>query len=83
MRFIIFIFISQKSRRWCIIDFENQEKLTEAKTALKQIKVQNKKIKVYPYLKGPLKKGKVEGKINTALSEETTTNSLKKLLKKD
>lgn len=73
----------QKSRRWCIIDFENQEKLSETKTTLKQIKVQNKKIKVYPYLKGPVKKGKIHHKINTVLSEESSTKALKKLLKKD
>lgn len=50
----------QKSARWCIIDFENQEKLKEALEVLKKVKIENKSIKIFPYKKGESKRNKPE-----------------------
>lgn len=69
----------QKSRRWCVVDFENKEKLEEARTALKKIKVEDKKIKFRPYQRVGVKNIKSE----KTLSKESSTKSLVKLLKKD
>ncbi|KAJ8928910.1 hypothetical protein NQ314_018481 [Rhamnusium bicolor] len=42
----------QKSRRWCIIVFENKEKLQEALADLKKVRINNKSIKIRPYKRG-------------------------------
>lgn len=75
------VLLLQKSRRWCVIDFENKAKLEEARSELKKIKIQNKGIKLRPYRKGPIKKAKPEIKPAKQSEAGASTKSLVKLLK--
>lgn len=66
----------QKSRRWCIIEFENKEKLQEAIAVLRKVKINNKPVKISPCKKGDNKKNKPKKK------PVQSTKPLVKLLKK-
>lgn len=72
--------IPQKSRRWCVVDFENQEQLEETKAALKQVKIHNKLIKFRVVRRSEDIPHKNTGKES---STEVSTNLLLKLLKKE
>ncbi|KAJ8982203.1 hypothetical protein NQ317_013505 [Molorchus minor] len=66
----------QKSRRWCIVEFENEAKQKEAVAALRKVKIDEKSIKFRQYKKPTenIKKG--------TTAEERSSKSLIKLLKK-
>ncbi|KAJ8956347.1 hypothetical protein NQ318_015085 [Aromia moschata] len=66
----------QKSRRWCIVEFDNEDKRQAAIVALKQLRIDNKPIQIRPFRKERARKRK-ESK-ETAVS----TRPLLKLLKK-
>ncbi|KAG5891114.1 hypothetical protein JTB14_028500 [Gonioctena quinquepunctata] len=64
----------QKSRRWCLIEFESREKLQETVEALKKVKINNKSIKISKYTKGK--------NINKKKQATDSIEPLLKLLKK-
>lgn len=68
----------QKSRRWCVVDFENKEKLKKAIEDLKKLKINNKKIKVKAYKGEPANKNK-----KVSPSQADTTKSLENLLQQN